>query len=285
VEYAHPESLVSTDWLLKHLHDENLRVVDASFFLPTDPRNPAEEYAKAHIPGAVFFDINDIADKSTGLPHMLPSAEVFAERVGQLGIGQGDKIVVYDRMGGAMAAARVWWTFHVFGYDNVAVLDGGLEKWTAEGRQVDSRPRHPDPRKFTAEMDHNLVRDFGNMLANVESRREQMVDARGAGRFAGTDPEPRPAKHRGHIPGSKNVPFDKLQVVDKHRVFRSADEIAAAFKAAGIDLGQPIAATCGSGVTAAYLAFALHLIGRSDIAVYDGSWAEWGNADDAPIER
>lgn len=284
-DYANPAALVTTDWLAPRLADPDIRIVDATSFLPTDPRDPLAEFESVHIPGAVFFDINAIADCTTGLPHMLPTAEIFSAKVGALGIGNGHRVIVYDRLGGAMAAARVWWTFRVFGHDNVALLDGGFAKWQAEGRPTAAGPVHPEEVPFNARLDRSLVRDFGNMLANVESRREQVVDARGAGRFTGRDAEPRPTKRRGHIPGSVNLAFGRLLDAERHMSFRPADEIGRVFTAAGVDLGAPLVATCGSGVTAAFLTFAAHLIGRSDVAVYDGSWAEWGNADGAPVEQ
>lgn len=283
--YANPNALVSTAWLAGCATAPDIRVVDATMFLPTDPRNALAEYRACHIPGAVFFDVDEIADTDSGLPHMLPSPEKLSSRVRRLGIGDGNRIVVYDRMGGAMAAARVWWTFRTFGHTDIAVLDGGLTKWLAEGRPTNETVPLPQPRHFSIRQNRTAVRDYARMLSNIESRQEQVVDARSARRFAGLDPEPRPTKKAGHIPGSLNLPFDRLLDKDRQMAFRPADEIVQAFADAGVDLKRPIATTCGSGVTAAFLAFALHLIGKTDVAVYDGSWAEWGNKDGAPVER
>jgi len=284
MDYVNANALVSTDWLAKHLSAPDIRIVDATFFLPTIPRNARAEYAEKHIPGAVFFDVDDICDDTTDLPHMLPTPEVFATKVRELGLGDGNRIVAYDTLGGYSAAARAWWMFRVFGHDDVAVLNGGLPKWVAEGRPVEDQVPVPGERHFTARLNHTLVRDVDHLVANLESKREQIVDARAAGRFAGTDPEPRPAKHSGHIPGSINLPFVQLLDTENNFVLRSADEIAAVFAKTGIDLGRPIVTSCGSGVTAAVVSFALYLLGHDEAPVYDGSWAEWGNRDDTPIE-
>jgi thiosulfate/3-mercaptopyruvate sulfurtransferase len=280
--YAHPESLVGTAWLAERLSSPDIRVVDATYYLPVQGRNARAEYDARHIPGAVFFDLDDIADTETPLPHMLPSPEKFSARVRKLGLGDGNKIVVYDAHG-MMSAARVWWTFRVFGHADVAVLDGGLPKWIAEGRPVEDTPPQPRERHFTARFNNLMVRDKAQVRANIASRREQLVDARSVGRFRGTEPEPWPGRRSGHIPGSLNLPYTDL-LDPETKTFLPADAIRARFQAAGVDLAKPVVCSCGSGVTAAVLAFALHLIGHRDVAVYDGSWAEWGLPGDTPIE-
>jgi thiosulfate/3-mercaptopyruvate sulfurtransferase len=280
--YAHPESLVSTAWLADHLDSPDLRLVDGTWHMPAAARNPRAEHEARHIPGAVFFDIDEIADTANPLPHMLPSPEKFASRMRKLGIGDGNRVVVYDAHG-LMSAPRVWWTLRVFGHRDVAVLDGGLAKWLAEGRPVDDHPPLPRERHFTARLDHSQVRDKEQLLANLQSRREQLLDARSAGRFAGSEAEPRPGLRSGHIPGSLNLPFTDL-LDPAGKTLLPADRLAAKYRAAGIDFGKPVVTTCGSGITAAVLAFGLHLLGHPDVAVYDGSWAEWGLPGDTPIE-
>jgi thiosulfate/3-mercaptopyruvate sulfurtransferase len=282
VPYAHPETLVSTEWLAQHLAAPDLRVVDATWYLPSQGRNARAEYAARHIPGAVFFDIDEIADTASDLPHMLPSPEKFAARVRKLGLGDGNRIVVYDQHG-LMSAARVWWMFRVFGHKDAAVLDGGLPKWVAEGRPTEDRVPQPRDRHFTARYNNLMVRDISQMKRNLETGTEQVVDARAAGRFNGTEPEVWPGRRSGHIPGSLNVPYtDLLDPANKTAL--PADAIAARFRKAGVDLSKPIVTSCGSGVTAAVLAFALHLVGHEDVALYDGSWAEWGRPGDTPVE-
>ena len=275
-------TVVSTEWLAARLGEPDLRVVDATFYLPHLKRDARAEFVQAHIPGAVFFDIDAIADPGTSLPHMLPSPEAFARAVGALGIGSGDRVVAYGGRN-MIASARVWWTFRVFGHDRVAVLDGGARKWKAEGRPIESGMPEPTPRRFTAGFRKELVADFGRMRANLEMPREQMLDARSEGRFVGTEPEPRAGLRGGHIPGSLNLPYD--------RVFRTEDDtllppeaLKAAFSDAGLDLGRPVVTTCGSGVSAAVLTLGLYLLGRADAAVYDGSWTEWGGRTDTPVQ-
>ena len=280
--YAHPEALVGTDWLAAHLGDPQVRVVDASFKLPGITPTAREDYDRAHIPGAVFFDIDDVCEPGTPLPHMIPSPDLFARKIGALGIGDGDRIVVYDSAG-LSSAGRAWWMLRMFGHPNVALLDGGLAKWCAEGRPLDTAVPTPQPRHFTARFDPSLVRDKQGLIGNLTTRQEQVVDARAAGRFDGTAPEPRPGMRSGHIPGSRNVPYE-LVTDPRTRQLKSADELTQLFRDAGVALDRPIVTSCGSGVTACALAFALHLIGHPGAAVYDGSWSEWGLPGDTPIE-
>ena len=274
------DALVTTEWLAKHRDEPDVRVVDGTWHMPQLGRDARAEFLAAHIPGAVFFDIDAIADHTTTLPHMLPSAEAFAAAVGALGLGSGDRIIVYD-VRGVVSAARVWWTFRAFGHDAVAVLDGGLRKWRLEGRPVEAGEAQPAPRTFAARPRPELVRDLAAVRANLTSRAEQVVDARSAGRFAGTEPEPRPGLRGGHIPGSLNLPYETLYRADGR--LETPDALRAAMRAAGVDLARPIVTSCGSGVTASVLALALHRLGRPDVAVYDGSWSEWGGRVDTPI--
>ena len=275
------EPTVTTQWLAKHLDDPDVRVVDGTWHMPQAKRDARAEFEAAHIPGAVFFDIDTIADRATSLPHMLPSAAQFAASVGGLGIGNGHRIVVYD-VRGVVSAARVWWTFRTFGHDDVAVLDGGLRKWRAEGRPVESGGAAPAYVAFTARLRPELVRDVEAMRANVARRTVQVLDARSAGRFAGTEPEPRAGLRGGHIPGSLSLPYETLYRPDG--TLKPPNELREAVTAAGVDLDRPVVTTCGSGVTASVLALALYLIGRRDVAVYDGSWSEWGSRSDTPVE-
>ncbi len=276
--YTNPEALVSTEWLAAHLSAPDVRVVDASWHMPATGRNGRDEYDARHIPGAVFFDVDDIADTGIDLPHMLPPPAKFASKVRKLGLGNGHKIVVYDTDG--MGAARAWWMFRVFGHRDVAVLDGGLTKWVAEGRALEDLPPMPRDRHFLPHVNATLVRDFAQMRANVDSGTEQVVDARSAGRFAATAPEPRPSLHVGHMPGALNVPFNDL-VDSESKTMKPAAELRARFAAAGLDFDRPAVASCGSGMTACTVALALYLLGKTDVAVYDGSWGEWGNHPDA----
>jgi len=273
------DALVTTEWLAKHRDEPDVRVVDGTWHMPQLGRDARAEFLAAHIPGAVFFDIDAIADHTTTLPHMLPSAEAFATAVGALGLGSGDRIIVYD-VRGVVSAARVWWTFRAFGHGAVAVLDGGLRTWRLEGRPVEAGEPKPTPRTFAARPRPELVRDLAAVRANLTSRAEQVVDARSAGRFAGTEPEPRPGLRGGHIPGSLNLPYETLYRADGR--LETPDALRAAMRAAGVDLARPIVTSCGSGVTASVLALALHRLGRPDVAVYDGSWSEWGGRVDTP---
>lgn len=283
MEYRNADALVSTDWLERHLDAPDVRVVDATFYLPNDQRDAAEEYSFRHIPGAVFFDIDEICDAETELPHMLPDPDIFSSRARRLGLGDGNRIVVYDSSGGFMAACRVWWMFRVFGHTDIAVLNGGLPRWTAEGRPVDDHRVSVRERNLSVTFNHVLVKNRDHMMANLESGRFQVVDARSPARFEGIDHEPRPTEKRGHIPGSVNVPFAALLNPKDNFTFKSAGDIRAAFDAAGVDVDRPITASCGSGVTAAVTALALYLIGHDEVPVYDGSWAEWGDHPDSPV--
>jgi thiosulfate/3-mercaptopyruvate sulfurtransferase len=282
MQYAHPESLVSTDWLARHLDAPDVRVVDGSFKMPGVTPTAKEDYQQRHIPGAVFFDIDAIADHASALPHMLPSADAFANAVGALGVGDGDRVVVYDSYG-LQGAARAWWMFRAFGHERVAALDGGLPKWIAEGRPLEQGAAVPTPRTFTPRFDRAVVRDRAQMVSNLRERAEQVVDARSAGRFFGTEPEPRAGLRAGHIPGSRNLPYDEL-VDPALRTVLPPEELRERFRRAGIALDRPVVATCGSGVTACALAFGLHLLGAPRVAVYDGSWAEWGAPGETPVE-
>jgi thiosulfate/3-mercaptopyruvate sulfurtransferase len=280
--YVRPESLVSTAWLAERLGAPDIRVVDGSWYLPAMKRDAKAEFLERRIPGAVYFDIDDIADTNATLPHMLPAPEKFASKVRKLGLGDGSRIVVYDGLG-LFSAGRVWWMFRVFGHEDVAILDGGMRAWLAEGKPVESGPPRPRERHFTARVNTLLVRDLDQMKANLATRREQVVDARSPGRFHGREPEPRPGLRAGHIPGAVNVPFGDMTDPATGRLLPAA-AIAARFRAAGIDPARPVVGSCGSGVSACALAFGLHLIGAKDVAVYDGSWTEWGARADTPVE-
>lgn len=274
-------ALVTTAWLAEHLNAPDIRVVDATYTLPTLKRDPRAEYEEAHIPGAVFFDIDDIADETNDLPHMVPDAAKFSSRVRKLGLGDGVRIVCYDN-NRFSASARAWWMFRMFGHDDVVVLDGGLGKWRAEGHPIDDHLVTPTERHFTARQNNLLYRDLDQIRAHVVNPTEQLVDARSAGRFRGEEVEPRAGMRAGHIPHSLNVPHGDLVAPDG--TFLPRNSLQQRFAEAGIDPRKPIATTCGSGVTACTLALALYQLGIPDVAVYDGSWTEWGGRADTPIE-
>jgi thiosulfate/3-mercaptopyruvate sulfurtransferase len=274
-------ALVSTAWLAGRLGRPGLRVLDASWHLPTSGRDAAGEYAAAHIPGALFFDLDATSDRRSPLPHMLPDAGAFARAMSGLGLDDADDLVVYDGSGTNISAARAWWTFRVFGHARVAVLDGGLPKWRREGRPLEARTGALPPGRFSASLDRAAVRDLTALRALVDRPTEQIVDMRSAGRFAGTEPEPRPGLRGGHIPGSRNLPFNELVAADG--TLLPADELRRRVEAAGIDVSRPIVATCGSGTSACTLILALHLLGHDRVALYDGSWTEWGGRDDTPV--
>lgn len=282
MSYANPDALVDTEWLARHLEAPDVRVVDGSYFMAETGRDARAEYDERHIPGSVFFDINEIADTDNPLPHMMPSREKFASRVRKLGLGDGNRIVVYDGLG-LFSAARVWWMFRVFGHTDVAVLDGGLPKWLAEGRPVTDDETMPRERHFTSRLNSLLVRDLDQMKANLDTRREQVIDARSPGRFDGREAEPRPGLRAGHIPGSRALHYRRL-LDPEAGTMADAETLRGLFAEAGLDLTRPVTASCGSGVTAAILALGLYLIGYPDTAVYDGSWSEWGSRDDTPVE-
>ena len=274
-------ALVSTEWLASRLGSPDLRIVDGSWYLPGSGRDPAAEYAAGHIPGAVFFDLDATRDPAISLPHMLPSAEDFAARMVLLGLNQSDDIIVYDGSGVNLSAPRVWWTFRTFGHRQVAVLDGGMQKWRSEGRPIERGVVQLPPGRFTATLDPDAIRDLAAVRANVENAAEQLVDLRSRGRFIGVEPEPRPGLRGGHVPGSRNLPFTEL--VGPDGTMLPLDELRRRVEAAGIDLARPIVVTCGSGTSACALVLALDLLGRP-AAVYDGAWSEWGGRTDTPVE-
>lgn len=272
--------LATTGWLAERLGDGTIGVVDASWYLPSQNRDGKAEFLEGHIPGAVYFDIDAIADRASPLPHMLPSAAEFAAAAGALGLSEDKTIVVYDGAG-LFSAPRVWWTLSVFGARDVRILDGGLPAWKREGRPVETGEARPVPATFRAKLDEGRVRDFAAVSAVLAEDSACVVDARSAARFAGTAPEPRPGLPSGHMPGARNLPFDRL--LDAEGRIVETGSIQKIFADANVDLDKPVIATCGSGVTAAILAFGLALAGKEDVALYDGSWTEWAQRDDAPI--
>ncbi len=276
-----PQLLVSTDWLAEHMNAPDVRILDASWYLPSEGRNPREEYDRAHIPGARFFDIDEISDSHSELPHMAPPVEKFVSRMRAMGIGDGHRVIVYDGMG-LFSAARVWWLFRLMGKTDVAVLDGGLPKWVKEGRPLEDMPPLMRDRHFTAQRNAGLVRDVTQVAASVKLRDAQILDARSPGRFSGTDPEVRPGLRSGHMPGALNVYYRTL--LNDDMTMKSADDLSEVFKAAGVDLNAPAITSCGSGVTAAIVSLALERVGHRKHSLYDGSWTEWGAYPDLAVE-
>jgi thiosulfate/3-mercaptopyruvate sulfurtransferase len=267
------ESLVSTEWLAGEMGASDLRIVDCTRHLPDTGRDPLAEYEAGHIPGAVFMDLADLVDSGAAVENTLPPAEKFASRMQSLGLGDGSRIVLYDDSA-VKTAARAWFMLKMFGAHDVAILDGGIAKWKAEGRPLAQGKESLRHRHFTVWQDDKDVRSKADMLANLHSKAEQVVDARGAARWSGEDPDPRPGIARGHIPGSANLPYTQLYNADG--TFKDKAGLRAAFDAAGVDLAKPVVTTCGSGVTACVVLFGMHLLGKTDTALYDGSWSEWG---------
>lgn len=277
-----PKTLVSTDWLAQHLKDPDLRIIDASWHMPATGRDAQAEYAAAHIPGARFFDIDEISDHRSDLPHMAPPVEKFISRMRAMGIGDGHQVVVYDSTG-LFSAARVWWTFRLMGKMDVAVLDGGLPKWQAEGREIEDMPPIARDRHITVQRQSGMVKDVTQVAQASKLAQTEIIDARAAPRFKGEVAEPRAGLRSGHIPNSKNLPFADL--LNDDATMKAPPALKAAFEAAGVDLSKPVITTCGSGVTAAILSLGLERIGHRNHALYDGSWSEWGMFDDLPIAK
>ena len=275
-----PKTLVSTEWLHAHLKDPDLRILDGSYYLPQMGRDPRAEYDAAHVPNARFFDIDDVADHGSDLPHMVPPVEKFMSRMRAMGVGDGHQVVVYDGMG-LFSAARVWWLFKLMGQSNIAVLDGGLPKWQAEGRPVEDLPPVIRDRHMTVRRQNHMVKDVTQVSAASKLGDYEIIDARSPGRFRGEEPEPRAGLRPGHIPGSKNVCFKDLLNADQ--TMKNPVEIRQIFEAAGVDFNKPAITTCGSGVTAAVLSLGLERIGKTDHSLYDGSWSEWGMFPTVPV--
>lgn len=276
-----PQTLVSTNWLAAHLNDPDLRIIDASYYLADMGRDAKAEYDAGHIPGARFFDIEEIADARSALPHMVAPVEKFMSRMRAMGVGDGHQVVVYDGMG-VFSAARVWWNFRLMGKNDVAVLDGGLPKWLAEGRAVEDMPPIIRDRHMTVQRQAHLVKDVTQVASASKLGDWQIVDARGPARFRGEEPEAREGLRAGRIPNSKNVHYANLFTSDG--TMKEGDALRAAFEAGGVDLDKRIITTCGSGVTAAILMLGLMRLGQQDVSLYDGSWAEWGQFEQLKVE-
>ncbi|QCO56300.1 3-mercaptopyruvate sulfurtransferase [Pseudorhodobacter turbinis] len=277
-----PKTLVSTEWLAQHINDPDLRIIDASWHMEATGRDAKAEYAAAHIPGARFFDIDDISDHRSELPHMAPPVEKFISRMRAMGVGDGHQVVIYDTSG-LFSAARVWWTFRLMGKMDVAVLDGGLPKWQAEGREIEDMPTMVRDRHITVQRQSGLVKDVTQVAQASKLAETEIIDARAANRFKGEAAEPRPGLRAGHIPNSKNLPFANL--LNANGTMKAPDALKSAFTAAGIDLSKPAITTCGSGITAAILSLALERIGHRNHSLYDGSWTEWGMFEDLPLAK
>ena len=274
-------TLVETEWLAENLDNSDIRIVDATWYLPTVERGGIDNYQAGHIPGAVFWDIDAIADPQSPLPHMMPDETMFQKHMKMLGIGGDHHVIVYDNMK-MMTAPRVWWTLRVFGHERVSLLNGGQNKWSAEDRPLTTDAPEIPETTFRAIFNSSMIRSVDDVWANLRTSGEQILDARGAGRFDGIDPEPRPECRSGHIPGSQNLPFNEL-IDPQMGTVLPIKELASRIQAAGIDDARPVVTTCGSGITACVLALGLHLTGRHDVAVYDGSWTEWGGREDTPV--
>jgi thiosulfate/3-mercaptopyruvate sulfurtransferase len=275
------EPLVTTAWLADNLHRSDIKVIDSSFYLPTEKRDPRAEFEQAHIPGSVFFDVDAISDDNIPLPHMFPDEQTFADEVGRLGISNNDTVICYDGSK-TTGACRAWWMFRAFGHDRVALLDGGFLKWKAEQRPTENGQKIPSPVTFQARFQPAMVRSLEQVLATVrQSVNAQILDARSQGRFEGTAPEPRAGMRSGHMPGALNLPYDRL--LNNDGTFKSPEQLRHLFDTAGLQSDKPVITSCGSGISAATLLMGLHLLGRKDISLYDGSWAEWGSRSDTPV--
>lgn len=275
-------SLVTTSWLVKNIDDPNIRIFDSSWHMPNAGRDAEAEYNAIHIPGALFFDVDEIADTDSALPHMMPSEEKMASRLRSFGVTNTNHIIIYDNSGG-LSAARGWYMFKTFGHKNVSILDGGLAKWVADGHAVNDDIPVFSTSHYTAFKDKNATRTVEQLIENVSTEKEQVVDARSNGRFLGTEAEPRAGLKSGHIPGSFNVPFNTLFNDDK--TFKSPADLKQIFLNSGVDLEKPLVTSCGSGMTACGLLFALELIGQKNKSLYDGSWTEWGAHPDTPVVK
>ncbi|MTI09814.1 3-mercaptopyruvate sulfurtransferase [Curvivirga aplysinae] len=279
--YVNAHALVEADWLEAHIDNPKITILDASWHMPNLNRDAKAEYKEKHIPGAIFFDIDVVSDGTSDLPHMLPSSDGFARTVSKMGISNEDLIVVYDSYG-LFSAARVWWMFRCFGHDKVAILNGGSLKWEAENRPMDNKFPTRQPTNYTADFKSELVKSLSDVQVNLESMQAQVIDARARNRFHAEIPEPRPGLRGGHIPGSLNLPF--AEILTEAKTIKDEASIRALFETEKLDFDKPVIASCGTGVTACVLSFALYLIGKEDAAVYDGSWTEWGGHRETPIE-